>query len=66
VLIGRAYAYGLAVGGEPGVDYVLSLLTADLRRAMALTGVRRIADVKRDLVSVPGSLGVPGWSGVTG
>ena len=66
VLIGRAYAYGLAVGGEPGVDYVLSLLTADLRRAMALTGVRRIPDVKRDLVSVPGSLGAPDWSGVTG
>jgi L-lactate dehydrogenase (cytochrome) len=63
VLIGRAYAYGLAAGGEPGVDYVLNLLTADLRRAMALTGVRRIADAGRDLVTVPGSPGVPGRSG---
>ena len=54
VLIGRAYAYGLAAGGEPGVDYVLSLLKADLRRTMALTGVRRIADVNRDLVRVSG------------
>ncbi len=37
-MAGRAYLYGLGAGGERGVDHVLSLLEADVRRTMALLG----------------------------
>lgn len=42
VLIGRAYLYGLMVGGQRGVDAALSILTAELRRAMCMLGTPRI------------------------
>jgi L-lactate dehydrogenase (cytochrome) len=35
----------LAAGGQPAVEQMLSQLAAELRVAMALTGVRRIADI---------------------
>ena len=50
VLVGRAYLYGLAAAGEPGVRHAIDLLTEQLRAAMALSGVARIEDVGRDLV----------------
>ena len=50
VLIGRSYLYGLAAGGEPGVDRVLEILRDELSLAMALAGVPRLADVDRSLV----------------
>ncbi len=50
VLVGRAYLYGLAAAGEPGVRYAIDILSEELRVAMALSGVATIADVGRDLV----------------
>ena len=44
-MAGRAYLYGLAAGGEPGVDKVLGLLADDVRRTMALLGVTRISEL---------------------
>jgi L-lactate dehydrogenase (cytochrome) len=44
-MAGRAYLYGLAAGGEPGVDKVLGLLAEDMRRTMALLGVTRIGEI---------------------
>lgn len=41
--VGRPYLYGLAAGGEPGVDKALSMLKIELVRAMQLSGV---ADVR--------------------
>jgi L-lactate dehydrogenase (cytochrome) len=38
VLIGRAYAYGLAAAGEAGVRRALEILRADLERTMRLLG----------------------------
>jgi L-lactate dehydrogenase (cytochrome) len=49
-MIGRAYLYGLAAGGEAGVGVVLEMLTADVRRVMALSGVRSVAEIGPDLV----------------
>jgi L-lactate dehydrogenase (cytochrome) len=49
-LIGRAYLYGLAAGGEAGVDFVLDLFAADLRRTMALLGVNRLDELTPDYV----------------
>lgn len=48
VLIGRAWAYALAACGGTGVRDVLQLVEAEMRVAMALTGVTRIADISPD------------------
>lgn len=53
VAIGRAYLYGLAAGGEAGVSKALEILSAELRRDMALLGVTRIAEITRGHVSRP-------------
>ncbi|MGE3928700.1 MAG: alpha-hydroxy acid oxidase [Hyphomonadaceae bacterium] len=52
VALGRAYLWGLAAGGEAGVARALEILEAELRRAMALMGRRRIADITRDAIFV--------------
>src|SRR5450755_2291334 len=49
-MIGRAFLYGLGAAGERGVDHVLALLDADIRRTMALTGRRRMSELGPDLV----------------
>jgi len=51
-MIGRAYLYALAAGGERGVDHVLRLFDADVRRTMALIGATDVAALGRELVSV--------------
>ena len=38
VMVGRAYLFGLGAGGEAGVDRALELLSAEIRRNMALLG----------------------------
>ena len=53
VLIGRAYLYGLGAAGERGVDHVLQLFDADVRRVMALLGTPTVADLTRDVVARP-------------
>jgi lactate 2-monooxygenase len=45
VLIGRPYAYGLAVAGEAGVRRVLRNLLAEFDLTMALSGRRSIAEL---------------------
>jgi isopentenyl diphosphate isomerase/L-lactate dehydrogenase-like FMN-dependent dehydrogenase len=41
-MIGRPYLYGLAVGGQDGVARTIRILTAELRRTMALMGCTRM------------------------
>ncbi|MGY1593775.1 alpha-hydroxy acid oxidase [Geodermatophilus sp. SYSU D00708] len=53
VLVGRPYLYGLAAGGQAGVERVLELLRAELVRAMALTGCRGVSDVDAGLLLPP-------------
>jgi L-lactate dehydrogenase (cytochrome) len=45
VLIGRPYAYGLAVAGETGVRQVLRNLIADLDLTLALSGRRSVKEL---------------------
>ncbi len=45
VLLGRAYVYALAYGGEAGVTKLLDLIAKEMRVAMALTGARKISDI---------------------
>jgi lactate 2-monooxygenase len=50
VLIGRPYAYGLALGGEEGVKHVLRSLGGDLMMNMHLSGLRSVDEIKRDVL----------------
>ena len=47
VLLGRAWAYALAGGGEAGVAHVLRIFEAEIRIAMALTGRTTIGAIDR-------------------
>jgi L-lactate dehydrogenase (cytochrome) len=53
VLIGRAYAYGLAAAGEPGVTRAVAILRADLERTMKLLGCASISELDRTYVDIP-------------
>ena len=51
VLLGRAWAYALSGGGQAGVAHMLALIEAEMRVAMALTGVTRVADLDRSVLA---------------
>ena len=53
VLVGRAYAYGLAAGGEAGVRRAIQILRADVIRAMKLLGCESIAQLNGSYVTYP-------------
>ena len=48
--MGRSYLYGLGAAGEAGVEKAYNMLESELRRSMALTGVRSIAEVNSSLL----------------
>jgi L-lactate dehydrogenase (cytochrome) len=50
-LVGRAYLYGLAAGGERGVAQVLRWLDEGCRRTLALLGCRSLAELGREHVA---------------
>jgi L-lactate dehydrogenase (cytochrome) len=51
VLLGRAWLYALAARGEAGVAQMLDLFQREMRVAMALTGVRTIAEIDRSILA---------------
>jgi isopentenyl diphosphate isomerase/L-lactate dehydrogenase-like FMN-dependent dehydrogenase len=51
VLLGRPYAYGLAVGGEEGVAEVIRQVAAETDLTLALAGGRAVRDLDRSLVT---------------
>lgn len=53
VAIGRAYLFGLAAGGEAGVDRALTILKTEFQRTMMLMGVTKIADLHPRFVRKP-------------
>lgn len=52
-MVGRAYLYGLMAGGERGVDRAAEILTREVRRTMALLGVRTVAELGPQHVRLP-------------
>ena len=50
VLLGKAYLYGLAAGGEAGVSRVIEILASELERNMKLMGLQTIDDISSDCV----------------
>lgn len=50
VLLGRAWVYALAAGGEAGVAKLLDLIAKEMIVAMTLTGVNRIEAIDRSIL----------------
>ena len=44
-MLGRAYAYGLGAGGQPGVAKAIDIIAKELNTTMGLCGVNTIADI---------------------
>ncbi|MEO8448450.1 MAG: alpha-hydroxy acid oxidase [Gemmatimonadota bacterium] len=57
--IGRPYLYGLASGGQVGVERALTLLRAETERSLALLGCRNIGELRPDHIRRVG-IGVGG------
>ncbi|MFN3145619.1 MAG: alpha-hydroxy acid oxidase [Paracoccaceae bacterium] len=55
VMIGRAYVWGLAAAGEPGVDKAIALLRAELETAMMLLGETELGDLEPDMLISAGA-----------
>ncbi len=50
VLVGRPYAFGLAVAGALGVAHVLHILRTEFEAAMALAGCRTLGDIGKEVI----------------
>lgn len=50
VLLGRPILWGLAIGGEAGVQHAIELLRDELDLAMALSGCAKLPDIDSSLV----------------
>jgi isopentenyl diphosphate isomerase/L-lactate dehydrogenase-like FMN-dependent dehydrogenase len=57
VLVGRAYAFGLAAAGYPGVVRALQILRTDFERTLRLLGCPSVSALSREYISVP-----PAWN----
>lgn len=51
VLIGRAFVYALATGGQAAVRHLLDLFEKEMRTAMVLTGVKSVQDISPDMLA---------------
>ena len=51
VLLGRAWVFALASGGEAGVAQLLALMEREMRVAMTLAGVRNLSEVTRNILA---------------
>lgn len=51
-LVGRAYLYGLMAGGERGVQRAADILRQEVAGTLALLGVTRVSDLRRDHVRI--------------
>ena len=55
VLIGRAYAFGLAAAGGPGVARAIEIIKTDVLRTMKLLGCPSVKDLNDSYVTIPDS-----------
>ena len=50
VLVGRAFTYGTAIGGEAGAAEAISMLGDEIDRTMAFLGCRSVQEIGPDLL----------------
>lgn len=53
VMLGRAFVYALAAGGQAGVETLLDLFAKEMRVAMTLTGIKKVGDIGPDAIARP-------------
>jgi L-lactate dehydrogenase (cytochrome) len=53
VLVGRAYAYGLAAAGHSGVERAIQILRKDFERTMRLLGCQSVSGLDASYVDYP-------------
>lgn len=53
VLVGKAFLYGLAVGGQQGVERVLDIFRSELDTALGLLGCPSVRDLNRSFIAEP-------------
>jgi isopentenyl diphosphate isomerase/L-lactate dehydrogenase-like FMN-dependent dehydrogenase len=53
VLCGRAYAYGLAAAGYPGVTRAIQILKSDFERTMRLLGCTSVKELNQSYITYP-------------
>ena len=53
VLVGRAYAYGLAAAGPAGVARAIDILRSGVERTLRLLGCPSVADLNRTYIETP-------------
>jgi isopentenyl diphosphate isomerase/L-lactate dehydrogenase-like FMN-dependent dehydrogenase len=52
-LVGRPYLYGMAIGGEAGIERVLKIFRNETKNVMGLLGCPTVEDVNRSCVTLP-------------
>jgi L-lactate dehydrogenase (cytochrome) len=53
VLLGRAYAFGLAAGGRSGVTRALEILRNDVERTLRLLGCPSVSALNSSYLNIP-------------
>ena len=53
VLIGKAFLFGLAAGGQAGVERILDVFRSEFDTSLALLGARTVADLGPSMVVLP-------------
>ena len=48
--IGRGYLFGLAAGGQKGVEHALGLLKSEVELTMALMGCNSVSRISREYI----------------
>lgn len=59
VMIGRPWIYALGARGQAGIEHLLSLMAAEMKVAMSLTGCTRVEAISRDNLAGAHHLGSP-------
>ena len=57
-MIGRAFNYGVAAGGQAGVEQALDILMTEIDRTLALIGRPKLTDLDRSALRVSAAYGV--------
>lgn len=62
VLVGRPLIWGLAVGGDEGVQKVWELLREELKTCMQLSGAQSLDQIDRSFIAMRSSITLPSMS----
>jgi L-lactate dehydrogenase (cytochrome) len=52
VLLGRGYAYGMAAGGDAGIERAIEIFRADIVRTLKLLGCTSISQLDRSYIAL--------------